>query len=66
MSDENKGRLLHEQEVQCPHCRKHMTVSHVKRVIEKPVKGEYEDVIKIEPSKQSRIPDHVKKEAKKK
>jgi len=54
MTEENK-KTIFEEEIKCPHCKKMVVVRRIKKTIEEPVKGEYEEHTEIEKSKQARL-----------
>ena len=60
-----KKKIMIEQEIKCPSCKKWLTARHTKLIIEPSIKAETEEEIVIEPSKQTRLTEPIKKEKKK-
>ena len=61
MSKENKKKIVFEQEIKCPNCRKHITVKKTKVMISEGIAAEYDEKITTELSKQTRLKDYKKK-----
>jgi len=48
-------KTIFEEEVRCPHCKKYIEVKKIRKTIAEAVKGEYEDKIVVNKSRQSRL-----------
>lgn len=50
-----EDKTLYEREEPCPHCRKMVKISVVRKTIIEPTKGEYETVFSVTEAKQATI-----------
>ena len=59
MADE-KRKVIFEDEIVCPHCKRGISFRRVKNVITEPVKGEYEEETIVEKSEQKTLMEDKK------
>ena len=53
--EEEKRKIIFEDEISCPHCKKGVTLRRIRKVITEPIKGEYEEETIVEKSKQKKL-----------
>ena len=64
LSDEKK--IVFEDNIVCPHCKKRVIVKREKKTIVAPEKGEYEEITIVEKDKQKTLEESTKKKKGKK
>lgn len=48
-------KVLFKEDIVCPYCKKLVSVERVKEIIEKPVKGEYQERLVVTKSEQKSL-----------
>ena len=56
-----ENKIIFEEEIKCPHCKKFLVMKKVRDIILEPVKGEYKDRVVVEKSTQKRLKDYSKR-----
>lgn len=51
----NKIKITFEQIIQCPWCKKDVTVKNERKTLKEATKGEYEDTLKVEKYEQTKL-----------